>query len=120
MRRSATAPLLGHVPSRIGNHVRVRAEMPQMLVHPEQMWMMRGRDHPDQVRLLRVARPVNPALLARPVSPIDQDSHACIFRLVSVVPVQADERRDADRQQHLMGDRPPDQHRDLLDRKSVM
>jgi MFS family permease len=42
------APLLGYVCGRVGDHAHMRAEVLQVLVHPQQARMMRGGDDADQ------------------------------------------------------------------------
>ena len=53
------AALLGHVRGRIGDRVRVRAEVLQVLGHPQQVRVMRSRDHADQVRAVALLQPVS-------------------------------------------------------------
>lgn len=78
--RSLTPPgdaaLLGHVRGRGGDRGRVRAEVLQVLVHPQQVRVMGGGDDPDHVpglrQPVRVAAPGqhrHPAVLAVPGGP---------------------------------------------------
>src|ERR1700751_3083840 len=48
----------------LGDGRGVRAEMLQVLIDPEQMWVMAARDDPDQFR------PVTAAIPTRPIHPI--------------------------------------------------
>ena len=83
--------------------------MLQVLVHPEQVRVMPGRDDPDQIRpviavLPRPAR-VSPARRCGPEGSTDLATTALTSSGLALCrgdrPVQAGERRDGDRQQHL-------------------
>ena len=67
------AALLGHVRGGAGDGLGVRAQVLQVLVDPEQLRVMAGRNDPDQARpviLIRRIDPTSPTSLVNLISPI--------------------------------------------------
>ena len=85
--------------------------MLQALLHPEQV-RMRSGDDPDQFSPVSLTPTASMACTVRPASSIEGTN--LTRQNDAAVPVQADERRDTDRQHHLMGSGPAHEGGDPL------